>query len=302
MLLTKATLLGLKDNQAIVPLLLAGKGRGIQEAYINDLLRELRIDECDYHPGVTLWVRTLGPFAIWRGDTAVSSHEWQREKARQLFQLLVTCRGQWLTRDQIADRLWPDLPADSAVRDFKVALNALNHTLEPGRPRNAQPFFVLRNDAVYGLNPAACIRVDADEFEELTQVEDDDPMLVYNLRQALALYEDDYLPECAYEDWPAAERERLRHLYLAAANRLARRLVETHRWDEAVNTCNGVLARDNCWEPGYRYIMQSYAGKGNLPEIQNTYNRCGTILQQEMDIQPSAETRRLFRQLVGQRN
>ena len=39
-----------------------------------------------------------------------------------------------MQREQIADLLWPELDAEAAIRDFKVALNALNRALEPARP------------------------------------------------------------------------------------------------------------------------------------------------------------------------
>ncbi|MBC8449497.1 MAG: transcriptional regulator [Chloroflexi bacterium] len=291
-LLTRCTHLGLKDDQAAVPLLIAARRQGIETAYADRLLREMDLVGVEYHPGYTLSVRTLGTFAAWRGDDPVTSRDWQREKARQIFQLLLTHRGQWLHREQIVDRLWPHLGPEAALRDFKVALSTLNRALEPGRPRGAQPFFVARREDVYRLNPTARLAVDADYFEQFATSDDVD-----TLRWALSLYEDDYLLDSLYEDWPAATRERLRQLYLTAAERLARLLIEKEAWDEAIEVCQSILSRDDTWEAAYRLLMRAYAAQGNRPHVHQVYQRCVATLSDELGVEPSPATQTLFERL-----
>ena len=291
-LLIERTFIGLQDDQAAIPLLLEAQKRGIERGYVGRLLELQGMAEIDYHPGYSLSVRTLGPFAVWRGDEPVSTRDWKREKARQIFQLLLTYPRQWFYREQIVDHLWPHLPPDAAERDFKVALNALNRALEPRRPRGAPPFYVIRRRNVYGLNPAARVVVDVGDFERLAASDDID-----QLRQALALYEEDYLPDCIYEDWPAAERQRLRHLYLVTAERLARHLLQAEAWDEAMQVSQAILARDNCWEAAYRLLMRAHAAQENRPQVHSVYQRCITTLREELDVEPSPTTQALFAKL-----
>lgn len=293
-LLTRPTLLGLKDGQAALPLLLEARARGIETRYVEHLLDAADMAGVEHHPGYALAVQTLGPFAAWRGDEPVADRDWQREKARQVFQLLLTHRGQWFYREQIVDQLWPHLPPDAADRDFRVALNALTKALEPDRPRGAQPFFVIRRGNVYGLNPAARIVVDADDFQRLAGSDE-----AAALRQALALYQDDYLPDSLYEDWSAAERQRLRHLYLTTAERLARHLLQSKTWAEAIELCQAILARDNCWEAAYRLLMQVYAAQGNRTQLHGAYQRCAATLEEELGVEPSPATRALFDKLAS---
>jgi len=292
-LLVRPTFLGLQDDQAALPLLVEARRRGIEPAYTGRLLQGLGLADAEYHPGYTLSVQTLGRFVVWRGAEPVAAAEWKRDKARQIFQLLLTHRGQWFYREQIVEHLWPHLPTEAAERDFKVALNALNRALEPDRPAHAPSFFVTRRSNLYGLNPAAKIVVDGDDFERLAASDDVDL-----LRRAVALYQDDYLCDCLYEDWPAAERQRLRHLYLVTAERLARHLLRARSWDEAIRTCEAILARDNCWEAAYRLLMRALAAQGNRAELHAVYQRCVTILGQELGVEPSPATRALFEKLV----
>ncbi|HEX7540589.1 MAG TPA: BTAD domain-containing putative transcriptional regulator [Anaerolineales bacterium] len=291
-LLIKRTHLGLKDDQSAIPFLLEARRQNIEREFILDLLSQAGKRGVEYHPGYTLWVSTLGPFHVWRGDTPVTPHEWQREKAQQLFQLLITTRGQWLLREQIEDLLWPELPADSAARDFKVALNALNHALEPKRPRSAPPYFVIRQGNAYGINPQANLVTDADIFTSLALSNDAD-----NLQTALALYKEDYLPECCYADWASNLRENYCRKYLDVSERLARLYFQRQRWKDVLAVCQAALARDKCWEPGYTLSMQAYASQGNLPQAEAVYQRCETTLREELDLEPSSDTQRL-RQLL----
>ena len=291
-LLTHRTFAGLKDDQAAIPLLLEARKRGIEVEYAGRLLAAMGITELEYHPGCTLAVRTLGPFAVWCGDQLVTARDWKREKARQVFQLLLTYRGQWFYREQIADLLWPHLPAEAAEQNFKVAFNALNRALEPGRPAGTQPFFAVRQQNAYGLNPAARIVVDADDFESLAASDDID-----QLRQALALYEDDYLPDSLYEDWSSAERQRLRQLYLATADRLARHLLRAKAWNDVIHVCQAILARDSCNEGAYCLLMHAHAAQDNRSQVHNVYQRCIATLREELGVEPSPTTRALFEKL-----
>jgi DNA-binding SARP family transcriptional activator len=288
-LLTKRTFIGLHDEQAAIPLLLEAQKRGIERVYVERLLERQGLGEVEYHPGYALSVRTLGPFAVWRGDELVSARDWKREKARQIFQLLLTYPRQWYYREQIVDQLWPHLPPDAAERDFKVALNALHRALEPNRPRGAPPFFVMRRRNVYGLNPLARVRVDVADFERLAASDD-----IASLRQGLALYEEDYLPDSMYEDWPAAERQRLKHLYLVTAERLARHLLQAEAWEESIQVCQAILGRDNCWEAAYRLLMRAHAAQENRPQVHNVYAQCIATLREELDVEPSPTTQALF--------
>ena len=291
-LLVRRTFLGLADEQAAVPLLLAARAAGIEREYTARLLDRMGMVDVEAHPGYRLAVRALGPFAVWRGAEPVDARDWKREKARQIFQLLLTYPRQWFYREQIIDHLWPHLPPDAAERDFKVALSALNRALEPGRQRGASPFFVTRRESVYGLNPAAPIAVDTDDFERLAASDD-----VAQLREALALYQEDYLPDAVYEDWSAAERQRLRHLYLLTAERLARHLLQAKQWDEAIQVCQTILARDNCWEGAYRLLMRAHAAQDNRPQVHSVYQRCVATLDEELGVEPSPTTQALFQEL-----
>ncbi|HMQ35903.1 MAG TPA: transcriptional regulator, partial [Chloroflexaceae bacterium] len=220
------SLFGPRDLATLVPLLLRARGLPGYGELGRLLLRQgfptIAADDTveDYHPGYTLRVQMLGTFRVWRGAQEIQAREWQREKARQLFQLLLTHRGHWVQREQICAMLWPEADLDAAERQFKVTLNALNAALEPGRPPRVAPFFVRRQGLAYSFAPSYGVWIDVDEFElrAAAAAASDDPDFARRSAQAAVnLFKGDYLAESLYDPWTTEERERLTARFPAPA-------------------------------------------------------------------------------------
>ncbi|MBP7693647.1 MAG: hypothetical protein KA764_17115, partial [Anaerolineales bacterium] len=283
-LLTRATLLGPSDPRRLVPLLLEARARRIRPAYVTRLLAELGLPDVSAHAGFQLRVQTLGTFRVWRGAEALEPRDWKREKARQLFQLLLTERRPW-QREEITERLWPALAPEAAGRDFKVALNALYRALEPDRPAEAPSAFIARDGPTYLLRPDADLWLDTVEFEREAEAglrlltAGDGAAAIPRLRAALALYTGDYLPEALYDDWATETRERLLARYLRAADRLAGALAAHAQYAETLAICQQILARDPCWERAHRLTMLAYAQQDHRPQALRAYQRCVAALK-----------------------
>jgi DNA-binding SARP family transcriptional activator len=302
-LFTAPTLLGPPDPRRIVPLLIAARDRRIRPAYVHRLLVEIGLPDIKVHAGYQLRVQTLGAFRVWRGPIQIESREWQRDKARQLFQLFIAERGRWLQRDEIAEMLWPQLNAESAARDFKVALNALNRALEPNRAADAPFAFIIREGAAYRLRPEADLWLDSAAFERaceagLHHATDQPEQAIAHLQSAIRHYRGDYLPEALYEDWTSVERERLLALYLRASDKLAALLIGRERYNEGLEICQAILGRDACWENAYRLMMTAHARQGNRPQAMRAYQRCVDVLRDELGVAPSPATVTLYEQLA----
>ena len=294
-LFTKRTLFGPPDLGILAPLPVEAARLGIDREHVAWLHSATGLPAVEYHPGYTMHVRTLGRFVLYRGTEEVSSREWQREKARSLFQLLMVNRKRHLHRDQILDALWPGLDTDAASSHFKVVFNAMLNVIEPGRPPRLNSFLVSREGPLYGLNPLSGAWVDADEFESLVakagKLAPFDPQGACDLyRSAISLYRGDFLQECLYEDWAIVERERLLAVYLRAAQSFAELLYGGHEIEECIDVCEAILTRDMCWEEAYRLLMLCYLERGNRSMALRTYERCEAALQSEMGVRPSRDT------------
>ncbi|HYF96068.1 MAG TPA: BTAD domain-containing putative transcriptional regulator [Symbiobacteriaceae bacterium] len=300
-LFTKRTFFGPRDPQVLIPLLSDAHKRGVRADYAAWLLAELGIPNPEHHPGFTLRLHTLGVFQVWRGRNEIASREWQREKARQLMQLFVTNRKRLLQKEQIIDLLWPEADADTAYRDFKVALNALFNALEPNRTARSGSFYILRQGSAYGLNLASGFWLDADEFESLVSrglgARGGEAEAAALLRQALDLYQGDFLEDAPYEDWCTEERERLQVLYLRAAEWLAQYAAREEDYERCIHLCDRILARDHCWEEAYRLLMYSYFRLGNRPKAMRVFDKCAVCLEKELGVKPMPTTVQLYERI-----
>lgn len=300
------SLFGPRDMASIVPLLLRARNLNGHGELARALLRQgfptIAADDTveDYHPGYTLRVQMLGTFRVWRGSQEIQAREWQREKARQLFQLLLTQRGHWVQREQICAALWPDADLEAAERQFKVTLNALNAALEPNRPPRIAPFFIRRQGLAYSFAPSYGVWIDVDEFElraAAVAASDDADVARRNAQIAVQLYRGDYLAESLYDPWTIEERERLLARYLAAAVSYAERLSAEGDQAEAIQLCEQVLRRDRCYEEAYQCLMRAHARAGSRSQALRSYARCVHALQDELSMEPLPETNELYERL-----
>jgi DNA-binding SARP family transcriptional activator len=244
-----------------------------------------------------LHIQTLGAFRVRVDGREIPPTAWSREKALHLLQLLVTLRRQQPHKEQIIETLWSHLDPDAGDRDFRVALNALQNALEPQRPPRAASRYIVRSELNYSLD-AAEMQVDADEFDAALAAAHAEPAAAdAHYRRAVALYAGDYLPERRYEDWTAAERERLRTLALGALTRLAGRLLPADPL-EAVRLARRALELDPLWENAYRIEMQAHLASGNRPLAIRAYEQCARLLREEYGLEPLPETRQLYQGIL----
>lgn len=299
--LSKRTLFGPSDLQVFAPLLIEAQKLQIPTPYVSKLLKDMNLIRIDSHPGYSLRVKTLGQFRVWLGEKEVDGRSWQRGKAKELFQLFITNKHKLIPKEEIYQVLWPAQSEANAARDFKVALNALNHVLEPNRKARTNSFFILREGVLYGINPNAGLEIDTMFFEQymLLGLEETDMNKAMNyLRRALDYYSGDYLPDRLYEDWCIQERERLLDYFLRGAEKLAQTCVRNEDYDSAIEWCLKIISKDQTWEEAYRLIMYSYFRKNNRPQAIKWYKKCKDTLVRELGVLPMEATMHMYQMIL----
>jgi LuxR family transcriptional regulator, maltose regulon positive regulatory protein len=301
-LFTRPTLLGSPDERVFIPLLVYARSQGWEAVYVTRLLASLGLPDIEFHPGYQLRVYTLGSFSAWRGLQPIPANGWRREKARQLFEILLTQRSSPLDRDQILEHLWPGADPTTAQRNFKVTLNTLYGVLEPDREPGSESAYIVREGTVYNLRPGADIWIDSLEFLRRVEAAEtylpaDHEAAIKEFQRALDLYTGEYLPDARYETWAAAEREQIATTFLRAADQLAELYLFANRPEETIKICGRILAQDNCWERAYRQLMQAFHQMGDRGQVARAYKRCTQTLSAELDVPPAPETTALFNRL-----
>jgi LuxR family maltose regulon positive regulatory protein len=305
-LFTLSSLLGPTDVRVLVPLLILARDQGWEDSYVRHLLEVIGLPGIKLHPGYQLRVYTLSSFQLYRGEVQIPATSWPREKARHLFQILLSHRDVALDRDQLAEYLWPEQYPDVSQRNFRITLNTLYQVLEPEREPGSESAYIMREGTTYSLRPEADMWIDAQAFEravrqanQLVESRSDDAIL--KMEQAMGLYQGKYLPDCRYESWAAVERERLAVMFLQVADSLSELLLQRKRFEDVIRVCQRILSEDNCWERAYRHLMLVHDHLGNHGQIGRIYQRCVQTLRTELDVAPAPETESLFRALVQEK-
>jgi DNA-binding SARP family transcriptional activator len=114
---------------------------------------------------------------------------------------------------------------------------------------------------------------------------------------AEALYRGDFLVEDLYEDWTVLPREELKDKYLLVLTKLSQFSLEAKDLDGCIRRSHALLAKEPCREDAYQRLMQCYARLGQRGSAMRWYQICERTLQEELDVAPSEETRRMYREI-----
>lgn len=245
---------------------------------------------------------TFGSFQIFRGDYAVTERDWHTRQARQLLKILLTERPRPVASDRLIEILWPDSVPAAAATTLRSAINALRNVLEPDRPNRAPSRYVITRTPGYAFELHPDIWIDVAAFERelaisrkaATRAERRD-----HLQAALNLYQDDYLSTDRYADWAAAERERLQELYFDALLQRADLDAQTGDFTDAIAAARSILARDPVREIAYQALMRYQATAGDSAGALLTFERCRSVLADELGADPNPLTRRLHQAILN---
>ncbi len=243
----------------------------------------------------TLTIRTLGGTAIALRlappiDTSRATPEDQLVKVEthtiEALLIYLACQGRPVSRDLLAELLWPERSQQQARVNLRLALHRLRRQLDP---------FLLITRQTIGLNPNAAIDLDAAHFEaRLTNG---------HVAQATTLYRGDFLIDFyldespAFEQWALLERERLRTLALAAWQQQIEQRTTNGHLQGAIDAAQRLLQLDPLHEPTHRQLMRLLAQTGQRSAALAQYESCRHLLVVELDVPPDEATTMLAEQI-----
>lgn len=260
----------------------------------------LMLKSAEKQVSADLGVCCFGPFRTYQRDQPVQ--EWVSRKGKSIFKYLIAYRDRPVSKEVLMDLIWPDTSPEAARNNLNVAIYGLRQSLrQAGLPESA----ILYQDDCYLINPELTLWVDVEAFSaHVAQGRDDEKngnMLaaMREYRLAEALYTGDYLEEDRYEDWPLAERQSLKETYMAVVQRLCQSYYEQGDFTACVAEAHKVLAADSCREIAHRWIMLCYAQQGQRYLAIRQYQDCVDALDDELGIEPSPETTRLYQDILA---
>lgn len=235
-----------------------------------------------------LSIRTLGGAAVdvRPGFSANSSPLHFETRTTAALLLYLACQGRAVSRDGLAELLWPERSQAQARANLRLALHRLR--------RQIDPFLLITRQSV-GLNPNAAIEVDVTAFES--------HLAAGQLDLATARYRGDFLDgfflddSPAFEQWALLERERLRTLALAAWQQTIEQRMADGQHQAGIESGQRLLQLDPLHEPTHRQLMRLLAQTGQRSAALAQYESCRHLLASELDVPPDEATTALAEQI-----
>jgi len=224
---------------------------------------------------------------------------------RTLLAILLLDAGHVVPAGRLIELLWRDGPPPAATASLQAYVSQLRRVLEPGRPPRAPATVLITQEPGYVLR-AAGDQVDALRFQAMAAAARDElaggrpAAALAQLEDALALWRGEPLAEFAGEPWALPVLARLTETHdLAAEDRVAAWLALGRPAEAAAELEEMVAARplrERRWE---QLILATYRC-GRQADALRAYQRCRTVLAEELGLEPGPELRRLEAAVLAQ--
>ncbi len=228
----------------------------------------------------------LGKLDIHYGDELLPKPA--THKSQSLLAYLILHRRQPQARDALIGIFWGDRPERKARHSLSTALWHIRRCL----PDDA---LIVSDSQTVQINPHASLWLDVEAFETLAARTD-----IPSLQEADALYRGDFL-DGFFDDWVINERYRLETLFLDLLARLMAAHEAQGEFQAALATALRLLRLDPLREDAHRLAMRAYCRLGQRNTALKQYRRCQQSLQEELGVEPMAETQEVYQAVLEDR-
>jgi LuxR family maltose regulon positive regulatory protein len=274
--------------------------RGIETEFVRTLIeRDALVAPADAGPAwpFRLRVRVLGGFEMTRDGQPMRFTGKTQQRPLELLKFVASHGGKDVDIEYLMATLWPDSDGAAAKRSFDSALFRLRKLLDVDNAieltagkLSLAPSLVWTD--VWALDAAiATARREADTSAVPAS-------LARSARRLLDAYPGPLLGTDE-NAWVAKPREALRARFVRTLMSLGEALERRGDWATAIDVYRRGLEADNLVEPFYRGLMRSLAATGDHAEALNAFRRCRELLSIVLGFKPSAETDRLYREIVA---
>lgn len=230
--------------------------------------------------GTSLTIEMFGPMRVLVGNEPIPRT--RSRKALWLLALLALRAGRPVTRERVANMLWPDAESGLGSANLRPVMCDLRAALgdEGQRLRSKDPNMIV-------LEPSGA-KIDVVEFDAAFRKGDH--------TRAVELYRGQLLEGCP-EEWAVQERLIRETNCLAALQALGKSALEEDRPAEAVAHFTRAIALDPLRDGPRRGLMTALAAEGNVNAALQTYREFAQLISSEVCTTPDGETASLYERL-----
>lgn len=281
--------------------------RGIEKDYVRDLVRKhaLVLDGAIHYTEDWPWplrIYTLGRFTLVRDGKRISFSRRAQQRPLQMLKALIAMGGRNVSKEHLAEVLWPDAEGDMAEQTFATTLGRLRKLIGYEKA-------VLLSDGRLTLCNRHCW-VDIWAFErtlgKCLSLEcwrgipgDREADCASLVGKAITIYKGPFLEGETFCSCLETSRERLRSKFLRCVETAGSYLEEKGQWENALAFYQKGLEVDDLAEGFYHRQMICHQKLGQVAEALAVYRRCHRKLSSVIGVEPSSETKAVYRSLLA---
>jgi LuxR family transcriptional regulator, maltose regulon positive regulatory protein len=256
-------------------------------------------------PVTDLTLNMLGPVEILRDSTRpLAADAWTTRRARDILCFIASRRHHRASKDMIIDTFWGETDIEVVEKNFHPTVSHIRKALNSNQPLKQN--FLLYRDGDYQLNAEFSYRIDVEEFDHLLSQGENArrarqfEQCIEAYERAIALYRGEFM-QGSYEPWVEEQRTYYREQYLRLLEALAGVAQKTEDWSRSMQLAQQILHEDQFREDIHCFILRAHAALGNRAAVKEHYEALKRLLQGELGVEPSAETRKLYGELVARK-
>lgn len=244
-----------------------------------------------------LHVSLFGSMELRLGDEVVDPKLIRQQKVKVLLAVLVLARGREVTRDRLAQMLWPKSAPASARKNLYSTWSKLSRalTVEGSCP------YLIRDQLGCRVN-ARLVTSDVAEFESICRTllfgkseELEWEKLYTSVEESFA---DELMPTEVENETIVALRDKYHVQLLDALLVAASRLMHAGEAQGALWFAREALRRDRTREDAYATLMEAQIAAGQRGAAIDTFFACRRYLADELGIDPSPRIVGLYRSVI----
>lgn len=270
----------------------------IETNYVQNLIRRMHLMPMPLPLDVDDWpwpikIYTLGRFEIQINTVPLHFKTKAQRRTLDLLKALIALGGRDVHEQTLADAVWPDSEADTAIQALNTTLHRLRKLVEHNDA-------FIRSENRLSLNPKICW-IDQLAFERMLNqaetMETSEQTKAANLiEQALKLYQGKFLQSDSGHLWAVSLRERLQRKHIRAVKQLAKHWNRLSQPRKNIKLFEKALEIDDIAEPFYQGLIDNHLKLGQKSEAAAVYQRCCKTLLAKLGTEPTLKTQSMIKQ------
>jgi DNA-binding SARP family transcriptional activator len=244
-------------------------------------------------------IRLFGPLVVEDGGRTLGPRDLGGMRPKQVLEILLTARGHRVPTDRLADLLWGQESPRNAAGSIQTFVSVLRRHLSSDRERARE--LVVTEAEAYRF-ATEMIDLDLDRFDELLErsARESTQLARRDLEKALALVRGEVLEDEPYATWALELRRTYQGRVLGAHLEAADVALAELDHAAALAHTEAAAALDRFSERAHRTAMLALYALGRQHDALETYRRFRTRIDEELGLEPTADTRALEAAILRQ--